>query len=119
VKETQQNDPFCVQIKSKFNNLRVQVKNDVLFKYFSDTTHIVPVIAASLTPENLKKFHDLIVGGNLRISKTYAKTKSRIYFPQLRKTITDYIRSCNTCQRVNYSNTKPAGLMSSPLVEAP
>jgi len=78
----------------------------------------VPVIPSSLIHETLKQVHDHIVGGHLGISKTYAKMKSRMYFPQMRKTVTDCIRSCDSCQRVNYSNTKPPGHMSSPLVTA-
>jgi len=45
--------------------------------------------------------------------------KSRVYIPKLHSILVDYIRTCAVCQRVNYDNRKPAGMMSSPQVTTP
>jgi len=119
VKEAQITDPFCMKITAKLPSPNFQINNDVVFKIFAETSKTVPVIPASLITETLKQFHDHVVGGHLGVSKTYSKMKSRVYYPGLKKIVTDYIRTCDTCQKVNYSHKKPPGQMSSPSVNAP
>jgi len=93
------------------------VINNVLYKLISD--HKVPVIPSTMIPEILEYFHDSADGCHLGITKTYSRMKHRVYFPQMKKTVVEYVRTCNTCQQVNYDNVKPAGVMSSPVCSGP
>ena len=44
----------------------------------------------------LNQFHNL--AGHLGVSKMYADIRARYYFPNMYKTIHDYIVSCDSCQ---------------------
>lgn len=60
----------------------------------------------------LKYFHDSLCGGHLGIKKTTEKIQQTMYWPKLKKTVTDYIKNCKTCQMYKAPNTLPAGEMS-------
>jgi len=116
LKQAQLSDEFVMKLK---NNLpfNYEVINHVLYKLISD--YKVPVIPASLMSEVMKLFHDLPEGGHMGITKTYSKMKNRVYFPRMKDMVTKYVRTCKTCQQVNFDNQKPAGSMSSPSVSGP
>ena len=43
--------------------------------------------------------HENILSGHFEIEATYNRARSRYYWPNLYKTIAEYIKSCDTCQR--------------------
>lgn len=91
--------------------------NNILYKVKEDA--VVPVIPQSLVPLVLKELHDAPTSGHLGIDKTLARVSSRAYFPKMKKSVADYIRSCHLCQRVRYDNRKQPGLMRSSPTEGP
>uniref|UniRef100_H3AGU4 Gypsy retrotransposon integrase-like protein 1 n=1 Tax=Latimeria chalumnae TaxID=7897 RepID=H3AGU4_LATCH len=48
--------------------------------------------------------------GHLGISKTLARLKLQLFWPGLKKDVTQYVKSCNTCQTTKPSQSKPSGL---------
>ena len=117
IKEAQKTDPFIIKCIAKLPPLFQEIDN-VLYKIISDYCK-VPVIPTSILQTTISSFHDNSASGHLGISKTYNRMKTRVYYPSLHKAVMNYVRSCPTCQRVNFDNRKPAGHMSSPVVTRP
>jgi len=114
----EEQDKDLALIKLKDNLLTYfRVNSSIILKVVSDK--LLPVIPKSMISDVISFFHESLEGGHLGISKTYKKMKSRVYIPKLHSILVDYIRTCKVCQRVNYDNRKPAGIMSSPEVTAP
>ncbi len=71
----------------------------------------VPVIPKSLQGKLLRVFHDNPEAGHFGVKKTRLKMSTRMYWNGMSNDIREYVRSCDICQRVKFSNQKPAGLM--------
>ncbi len=62
--------------------------------------------------EIMSVFHDSAVGGaHLGVEKTLDKLNATFYLNNAQKHVRDYVRTCDSCQRVKATNDKPAGLM--------
>ena len=48
--------------------------------------------------------HDTPLSGHLGVNKTYQKILNYFYWPSLRKDVSNYCKSCHTCQMVRQSN---------------
>ena len=72
---------------------------------------LVTVIPASLRKKILYSMHDDPLSGHLGTQKTYEKMRSRFYFPQMRKYINYYVKSCAECQTRKRTYMTPAGLL--------
>lgn len=55
--------------------------------------------------------HDVPAAGHLGIKKTIARINHNYYWKNLRKTVHDYIITCDVCQRTKSSTQKPIGLL--------
>ena len=51
--------------------------------------------------------HDHPMSGHLGVTKTYNRILNHFYWPQLRKDVAEYCKSCHTCQMVGKPNQKP------------
>ena len=61
--------------------------------------------------------HDnLMGGGHQGIDRTYAAITLRAYWPGMYKTIQEYVKSCETCQKVKHKNRNPVPLTPMPIV---
>ena len=47
----------------------------------------------------LHNLHSNILTGHFGVEATYNRARTHYYWPNLYKTIAEYIKSCNTCQR--------------------
>ena len=65
--------------------------------------------------------HDNPMAGHLGISKTHDRILAHFWWPTLRKDVTEYCKSCHTCQIVGKPNQKipPAPLKPIPAFEEP
>jgi hypothetical protein len=59
----------------------------------------------------LAEFHSTPMGGHSGFLRTYRRIAANIYWIGMQKTIRDYIRACDTCQRHKYAATTPGGLL--------
>lgn len=88
--------------------------NDDLLYYFDSATHqnriCVPRLI-KITNNLLKHAHDIPISGHLGVEKTYEKLAREFYWPNMIHTIRNYIKTCDSCQRVKSSNQKPSGLL--------
>ena len=103
-------------------------KNDVLMKKWrpsdvpADDEWAVKhqiVVPSSYRPHILS--HDTPMSGHLGINKTYQRILEHFYWPNLRKDVVEFCRSCHTCQVVGKPNqTLPkAPLQPIPAFEEP
>lgn len=93
------------------------IANGILYRWDSECDNDDPqlVIPASHREEILRMHHDSPTGGHYGIERTIQKILSKYYFPNMRKYVTAYLKSCIDCQRYKISNLKPAGLLQTPV----
>jgi hypothetical protein len=91
--------------------------NGVIYKLKGNKT--LPVIPTSLIPKILHEFHDTPYSGHLGVDKTKRKLASRAFFVDMHKIVSEYIKSCDICQRVKFPNQKPPGLLQPSPTERP
>ena len=79
------------------------------------------VVPSSYRPNILSLAHDTPMSGHLGINKTYQRILEHFYWPNLRKDVVEFCRSCHTCQVVGKPNqTLPkAPLQPIPAFEEP
>ena len=65
--------------------------------------------------------HDRPLGGHLGITKTHDKVSQHFWWPKIRQDISEYIKTCHTCQMVGKPNQKipPAPLKPIPAFGEP
>ena len=59
----------------------------------------------------LWELHDSPIRGHLGQDATFKRISQFFYWHQMKQEITDYVRACDTCQRVKSGNTLPGGLL--------
>lgn len=59
----------------------------------------------------LKEFHETPMGGHSGYLRTYRRIAENLYWVGMQKTIRDYVRACDVCQRQKYAATSPGGLL--------
>ncbi|KAL4557540.1 hypothetical protein LXL04_035721 [Taraxacum kok-saghyz] len=62
-------------------------------------------------PQLITEFHDSPSGGHSGFYRTYRRLAAQIYWIGMTKSIKDYVRACDTCQRYKHSTLSPAGLL--------
>jgi transposase InsO family protein len=67
--------------------------------------------SGTLREELLNGFHKAPYSGHLGITKTKKAIERWFWWPELRKDVINYVKSCDSCQRNKSHNLKPAGLM--------
>jgi len=65
----------------------------------------------SLRTRLLTEEHDIPVSGHLGEYKTLERLERRFYWPNMRRMVRHYVRTCASCQQNKGSNQLPAGLL--------
>lgn len=91
--------------------------DNVLYHYYQPRTRksnraegsiIQVALPKSLRLDLLRSYHDSIAGGgHLGIQKTFESIRQKYYWPQLFQNVTDYVLSCDTCQKVKVNRRQP------------
>ena len=79
------------------------------------------VVPKAYRSEILHLVHEIPMGGHLRITKTFDKITKHFYWPGIRKDISEFCRTCHSCQIVGKPNQKipTAPLKPIPAFEEP
>lgn len=102
------------------------LKDDILMRSYlsrslpsgSETTQIV--VPAPLQQKVLYLAHDAPLAGHLGTAKTLSRILQHFYWPGVNKTVKDYCRSCDVCQKLGKRDKKTiAPLQPIPLVTKP
>ncbi|KAK2421547.1 hypothetical protein QL285_032165 [Trifolium repens] len=83
------------------------VKNGVLF--YHERLVIFP--KSPSIPLLLEEFHCTPVGGHSGFLRTYRRLAANLYWVGMQRSVRDFVRACDTCQRQKYSATTPGGLL--------
>jgi hypothetical protein len=67
----------------------------------------VPEIKTTL----LQEIHDSALAGHPGLDKTYTRLSKIAYWPNMRKHIEKYVKSCHTCRVSKIQTSKPSGLL--------
>jgi len=59
----------------------------------------------------LAEAHDIQISGHMGEWKTLKRMKAHFYWPNLQKTVSEYVKSCDLCQRNKGTNQLPRGLL--------
>ncbi|CAF3963140.1 unnamed protein product, partial [Rotaria sordida] len=119
LKEEQQKDPEIQKIVCQLNscpqNLPFVLHNDILYKLItvsslSKTKYKVPYVPSSMVNALLHASHnDPMSGGHFSLERTYNKLKHHYWWPDMKNTIRNHIKSCSLCQSFNVSRQRKFG----------
>jgi hypothetical protein len=110
IKTAYQEDHETKHLLEKRRNSKYKYTNDMI--YTQDGKLYVPNNAAIRT-RILTEAHDIPVSGHMGEWKTIARISPHFYWPNMRKTVSDYIKTCEICQRDKASTQLPPGLLQS------
>ena len=91
------------------------IKNNVLHRLVSLTARstrkiAVPYLPSSMIKSLLTAMHDdPYQGGHFATDKMISKIRSRYWWPQMSKTISQHVKACAPCQQYNHSRQKKPG----------
>ena len=90
------------------NNLKSLTMKEGL--WYRGTGLVVPD-AHDMRKRILYELHDAPYSGHGGLTKTYRAVLRLFWWPNMKRQVAEYIRTCATCQRNKASNQKPAGLL--------
>ena len=104
-------------LNSEDQQIRSEAKCDyfwhddvIYFKSVHGPRVFVPDVG-SLRATVLGEHHDIGLAGHLGITKTLDYVLRTFYWPHLKDTVRQYVRSCDSCQRNKAQTLLPAGLL--------
>lgn len=89
------------------------VINDMLVHKFPSQTKPRLVVPQSLIPVLFKYYHQAPTTAHLGIQKTWTRIEPHFWRENLKKDISDMVRSCNECQRSKQAQNTKVGQLSS------
>lgn len=94
------------------------LESGVLYRFNPDSDSEEPqlVVPSQSQLEILKSNHSEQSSGHVGIESTFNKISAKYYWLGMRKSITEFVKSCPDCQRYKTSNLKPAGLLKTPVM---
>src|SRR3954463_7821405 len=77
--------------------------------YYDTTRLCIP--KGPLRTQLLYDHHDTPMAGHQGIERTYATLHQNFYWPRMNQDTRNYVKSCDSCQRIKASQQVPAGLL--------
>ncbi|CAF4955322.1 unnamed protein product [Rotaria sp. Silwood1] len=118
ISQEQQHDPEILRMRQqvsqkKFDNKDYVIENDVLHKVIqlprAHTKFIVVCIPLTMQKEVISCYHDHPTAAHFGVNRTWLKIRTTCYWSNMKKSIQDYIRSCEKCAKFNIRRTAPPG----------
>lgn len=112
LQKSYEQDEYCLQLLTKFsvspNDLpNYKIQNGIIrFK-----GKVVIGHSGDLKKQILLTFHDSALGGHSGERTTYQRLKLVFYWPQMKKSVVDYIQQCLVCQKNKAEHTPYPGLL--------
>lgn len=88
---------------------KLQIVNDLL--YTTDSPPRLYVPASSLRATLLQAAHDCSLAGHMGRDKTLERLSRQFYWPRMSTIVSEYIKTCDLCQRNKATNRLPLGLL--------
>ena len=117
VKDQQKEDPIIQKIISDLkqrSDKSFVYKDGILFKLSStpqlDVTRKLICVPQSMVKVLLNSYHDHpFIGGHFGVQRTLSKLKQKFWWPNMKQSVTEYIKSCIPCQAFNIDRQKRPG----------
>ena len=102
-----------VEFKSKEEDEKYKKEQDLwyLVEPSKDPRLCIPSSARSILTSILQEHHDTPLGGHLGVDKTLEIVSRFFYWPNMKKTVHEYVTSCHECQMVKPSHQRVPGLL--------
>ncbi|CAF4081208.1 unnamed protein product, partial [Rotaria magnacalcarata] len=121
IKTEQHSDPDIFSIIKSLqdnpSNPHFVLQDDILFRILSssdtDPHSRVPVLPKSLISSMLHTYHDHPLSGHFGVHRTLARIRTQFWWPNMRRSVQNYVASCAQCVRHNIVRTKPDGHLKS------
>lgn len=88
----------------------VDLKRDEQGVYWKDGKVVVPQ-SEQLRWKILHSCHSSLSAGHFGVTKTLDLVSRLFWWPGIRKSVKNFVQTCDSCQRVKASNQHPAGLL--------
>ncbi|CAF4181026.1 unnamed protein product, partial [Rotaria magnacalcarata] len=99
------------------SNPHFVLQDDILFRILSssdtDPHSRVPFLPKSLISSVLHTYHDHPLSGHFGVHRTLARISTQFWWPNMRRSVQNYVASCTQCVRHNIVRTKPDGHLKS------
>jgi len=92
---------------------RFSLKDGVLHCQCPRTGTALPIIPPKLVSETLREFHDDPMMGHMGVARTMERARRSVYFADMARKVTNYVKTCLTCQMRKSRNVQMAGKMQS------
>ena len=99
------------------NSKKYVIKNDLVYSYRNDG--LVMELPKDLINNVLYTHHDHQFSGHHGITRTYKRIRERYNFPQMKKIVENYVKSCKDCLTRRRPTGKPYGMMQIPKASQP
>ncbi|HJS83264.1 MAG TPA: reverse transcriptase domain-containing protein, partial [Nitrososphaera sp.] len=109
IKDGYQQDPVCKEILEDNRNEDLTITDGLIYK--NERVYIPNDL--SIKTQLLTEAHDAKVSGHVGVSKTIQLLSRDYYWPDMRKDINNYVKSCYKCQSNKPNNRHPLGLLQS------
>ncbi|CAF5031420.1 unnamed protein product, partial [Rotaria sp. Silwood1] len=119
LKEHQQNDPQIQKIINDLkqrSNMSFEYQNDILYKLLSHLRGKIKrkliYVPNSMINKLLVSYHDNpLIGGHFGVRRTLDKIRQQYWWPDMKTSIINYIKSCVVCQAYNIGRQKHPGFL--------
>lgn len=105
-------DPYILQLSEKVQKDPVshpgfEVKQGILMYH----GRLVLSPQSSSIPWLLEEYHCTPTGGHSGFLRTYRRLAESLYWVGMQRSVRDFVRACDVCQRQKYNATTPGGLL--------
>lgn len=83
-----------------------RVKDGLLYRHEK-----LVITGSELKAQLMKEAHEIPISGHMGIQKTLANLSRHVTWTDINTDVIEYIKHCETCQRIKASNKKPAGCL--------
>ncbi|CAF1949063.1 unnamed protein product [Rotaria magnacalcarata] len=101
-----------LEIKNNITKCSYVLDNEILCKVIKngDIIKKLMYVPSSMLQQLLKAYHDSSWAAHFGCRRTYFKLKDKYWWPNMKISIRNYIKSCMPCQKFNIDRRKPVGL---------
>ena len=118
IKKNYENDEVWKNILFDLNNddsseyhEKYFIDNGLLYLHDEDHSTLCVPRVQSIIATLLKMAHDVPSSGHFGIEKTLEKVARNYFWPGMKKSVQNYIKNCDSCQRIKSRNDLPGGLL--------
>ena len=106
IRKAYANDEVCKKLLKE--DRTVSCRDGIMFK---NRHRIIVPNSTEIRGRILSEYHDIPLSGHVGVHKVYEQLSRKWYWPRMKETVVDYVRSCPSCQQNKSSNQKPIGLL--------